>query len=358
VKAATFIAALLAATLSPAGLANPSEDVVAGVQARAAEAGFDGAILVGEADGSSRVLTFGKHPVNPEAVWRWASITKQLSAVLAMQEVAAGKLDLDAPVSRYWPEWKSPNADSVRIRDLMLHNSGLPQPDESAPDKDGVPGFYRAAAVAPADSANGFCAGPPAAKAPASFNYNNCDSIVLGEVLARVTGKPFEQLLEQRIAQPLALKSLGMFHVGEPAKGHVLPTGEFANVDGMLNLGVYGASGGAYGTIADLWTFDRALLDGRLLPREQSEIMWKAVRANGFYGFFQWVYPSRLRGCPVPVRIVERQGLVGGIELRNYILPESGRALIMFSRHRPTNLGDPWEGKGFAFDLLSTVECR
>jgi hypothetical protein len=65
-----------------------------------------------------------------------------------------------------------------------------------------------------------------------------------------------------------------------------------------------------------------------------------------------------LKGCEAPVRIVERQGLVGGIELRNYLLPETGRALIMFSRKRPTNLGDPWEGKGFAFDLLSMVTCR
>jgi hypothetical protein len=58
------------------------------------------------------------------------------------------------------------------------------------------------------------------------------------------------------------------------------------------------------------------------------------------------------------VKIVERQGLVGGIELRNYLLPETERGLIIFSRKRPTNIGDPWEGKGFGFDLLSAVACR
>ena len=341
----------------PAAAAPPA-NIVEDVGARAAEAKFDGAILIGEADGSSQILTLGEKPVDPKATWRWASITKQLTAVIAMQEVAAGRLDLDAPVGRYWPDWKSPNAGSVRIRDLMLHNSGLPQPDESPADKDGIPGFYRSAAVAPPASANGFCAGPVAAKAPAKFNYNNCDSIVLGEVLARVTGKPFEALAQERIVRPLGLSSVGMFHIDAPPVGHVRPNGEFANLDPLINLGVYGASAGLYGTIADLWTFDRALLEGRLLPRAQAEVMWKAYRANGFHGFFQWVYPSRLKGCPAPVRIVERQGLVGGIELRNYLLPESGRALIMFSRHRPTGLGDPWEGKGFAFDLLSKVECR
>jgi D-alanyl-D-alanine carboxypeptidase len=86
--------------------------------------------------------------------------------------------------------------------------------------------------------------------------------------------------------------------------------------------------------------------------------MWASTRENGYYGFFQWIYPAPLAGCGKAVRIVERQGLVGGIELRNYLLPETGRGLILFSRKRPTDLGDPWEGKGFAFDLLSSAVCR
>lgn len=355
---AAFIAALLTAAMPVAGSANPPEDIVAGVQARAIEAGFDGAILIGEADGSSRILTIGKKPVDPRATWRWASITKQLAAVIAFQEVAAGRLDLDAPVARYWPDWAAPNAKSIRIRDLLNHNSGLPQPDQSAPDKDGVPGFYRAAAAAPSASAAGFCAGKPKAAAPAKFDYNNCDTIVLAEVLARITGKSFDELLAERIARPLGLSSVGMFAFGAPLVGHVAPIGEFADLDPLLNLGVNGASAGAYGTIGDLWVFDRALLDGKLLPAGHREAMWTASIKNGFLNAFQWTYPAPLKGCAKPVRIVERQGLVGGIELRNWIMPDSGRGLILFSRKRPTNLGDPFEGKGFAFDLLSKVECR
>ncbi len=336
----------------------PPQEVVAKVRAGAAAHGFDGAILIGEADGSESHFAIGPAAPSPDAVWRWASITKQLAAVIAMQEVARGQLDLDAPVSRYWPDWKAPNAGTIRIRDLMRHDSGLPQPDESPADKDGVPGFYRAAAAAPATSAAGFCAGPPRATPPAKFEYNNCDTIVLAQVLARITGKSFDRLVRDRITRPLGMRSVGLFGFGAPTRPHVQPTGQFSDLDGLLNLGVYGASGGAYGTIADLWRFDHALLTGRLLPKAEREQMWVADRSNGFYGFFQWIYPSTLAGCGRPVRIVERQGLVGGIELRNYLLPETGRSLILFSRHRPTDLGDPWEGKGFAFDLLSIVACR
>lgn len=352
--AVALLAAILLATPSSGGTADA---VAEKVRSRAQQAGFDGAILIGEADGSQRTLTIGTHPVDPRATWRWASITKQLTAVIAMQEVAQGRLDLDAAVARYWPEWRAPNAARIRIRDLLNHNSGLPQPDESAPDRDGVPSFYRSRAASPHESANGFCAGAPKSAPPAKYEYNNCDTIVLAEVLARIAGKPFEVLLDERILRPLKLKG-GMFRVGEPAIGHVRPIGEASEIDKLINLGVNGASAGAYGTIGDLWLFDRALLDGKLVPKSQLDAMWTASKANGFYNAFQWTYPAPLKGCSGPVKIVERQGLVGGIELRNYLLPGTGRGLILFSRKRPTGLGDPYEGKGLAFDLLSAVACR
>jgi D-alanyl-D-alanine carboxypeptidase len=353
-----LILTLVAGTLPINVAAKPALKTVEEVRLRAVAAKFDGAILIGETDGSSTVLTLGSDPVSPDAIWRWASITKQLAVVIAMQEVARGRLDLDAPVSRYWPDWKSPQAGRIRIRDLLMHRSGLPQPDESKADGDGVPGFYRVTAASPTISAAEFCAGSPRAVTPTDFNYNNCDSIVIGEILARVTGRSFDTLLRERFGRKLGMKSLGMFEFGMAPVAHVKPTGEYNEVDALLNLGVYGASGGSYGTISDLWRFDRALLKGKLVPPAQRAKMWESSIDNGFYGLFQWVYPAPLKGCSKPVQIVERQGLVGGIELRNYLLPESGRALILFSRHRPTELGDPWEGKGFAFDLLSRVACQ
>jgi len=355
----TLLALSLAACLpgSP-GMAAPIPDrIVESVRQRAEDAHFDGAILIGEPGGSVRIIVTGVDPVAPDAVWRWASITKQIAAVLAMQEVAQGRLDPDAPVSRYWPEWKAPQAAHIRIRDLLMHKSGLPQPDASPGDADGVPAFYRAAGASPEDSANGFCAGPPRATPPADYDYNNCDSIVLGEILHRITGQPFEQLARERIGKRLHLAHFGLFRFGAPIEKHVQPNGEFSREDALLNLGIYGAAGGAYGTIEDLWRFDHALLSGELIPESERELMWQSSRDNGFYGFFQWIFPATLAGCGREMRLVERQGLVGGIELRNYLIPETGQAVILFSRHRPSDFGDPWEGKGFAYDVLSKIVC-
>jgi D-alanyl-D-alanine carboxypeptidase len=353
-----YLSAVIALAFASTCAAEPPKAIVEQVHSRAKQARFDGAILIGEADGSHAVFTVGVNPVRPDAVWRWASITKQLAAVIAMQEVAAGRLDLDTPVARYWPEWKAPFAGKIRIRDLMLHNSGLPQPDKSPADADGVPGFYRASAVSPADAAADFCAGPARAAPPAKYEYNNCDAIVLGEVLARVTGRPFDALVSDRFSGPLGMKRFGMFRFGRPPHEYVHPTGEFSDKDALINFGVSGASAGAYVTIDDLWRFDHALLSGKLLSAAAREQMWQSRRENGFYGFLQWIFPAKLSGCAREMRIVERQGLVGGIELRNYLLPATGQAVILFSRHRPSNFGDPWEGKGFAFDVLSAVVCK
>ena len=353
---ATLLACALAGCATVSAPA-PSVAVVGALETRARAAEFDGVMLIGEADGSHRVIPVDANPVATEAVWRWASITKQLTAVIAMQEIERGRLDLDAPVSRYWSEWRAPNASTIRIRDLVMHNSGLPQPDGSQPDAQKIPSFYRSAALPPAQSAAAFCAGAARATPPANFEYNNCDTIVLAQVLARITGLPFPTLLRERIAAPLGLKSVGMFAVGSP-RDHVAPIGEFRDIDSLVDLGVHGAAGSAYGTIEDLYRFDRALLDNVLLSAASREAMWTTSPANNFLNFFQWTYPVPLTGCAKPIRIVERQGLIGGIELRNWIMPESGRVLILFSRKRPTDLGDAWMGRGLAFALLSAAVCR
>ena len=353
-----FSAVMLACSSPSMAQQRTSDAVLEAVRARATAAGFEGTILIGARDGSSRTIIVGRAPVRANAVWRWASITKQLTAVIAMQEVAAGRLDLDAPVSRYWPDWSAPSARTIRIRDLLLHNSGLRQPDEATADADALPPFYGTAAATPTMSAAGFCAGPARASAPAGFEYNNCDAIVLGEVLSRITGRPFDALMRARIAVPLGMSRFGIYALGPRIRGHVTPMGESSTLDSLMDLGVYGAAGGAYGTIGDLWRFDYALLSGRLLRDAERDQMWTSSPQNGYSGFFQWIFEAPLKGCGGARRIVERRGQIGGIEQRNVLLPESGQAVIMFGRHLPLEYGEVWQGKGLTYDVLSAVTCR
>jgi CubicO group peptidase (beta-lactamase class C family) len=181
---------------------------------------------------------------------------------------------------------------------------------------------------------------------------------VLGEILARITGRPFDALIRERMAAPLGMRRFGLYGLGSRPRSHVLPTGAFLGVDTTINLGVFGASGGAYGTIDDLWRFDHALLSGRLLRDAEREQMWIGRPENGYSGFFQWIFEAPLTGCATPSRIVERRGLIGGFEHRNILLPQTGQAVILFARKLPVAYGEIWEGKGLMYDVLSAVGCQ
>ena len=117
--------------------------------------------------------------------WRWASVTKQVIAVLIMQEVARGTIALDAPVARYLPEFRSPNASSMTVRHLLRHQTGLPNPDDTAADAQGVPGYYTPGFAGSKDPLTGYCAGPVKSAPGGAWSYNNCDYIVAGALLRR-----------------------------------------------------------------------------------------------------------------------------------------------------------------------------
>jgi D-alanyl-D-alanine carboxypeptidase len=100
--------------------------------------------------------------------WRWASVTKQITATIAMQEVAAGKLDLDVPVIRYLPDSKAPFANRITSRMLMQHISGLPRTEDGPMGKDGWPTFYMVERDSP-ETGRAYCEGPTKREPPSGF---------------------------------------------------------------------------------------------------------------------------------------------------------------------------------------------
>ncbi len=292
----------------------------------------------------------GKSALN---LWRWASVTKQVIATLVMQEVAAGRVDLDQPVARYLPGFKSANAELVTVRQLLRHQSGLPNPDDTAATPESVPAYDAPGYTGNRDPLTGYCAGPVKGAPGGNWEYNNCDYIVAGALLSALTGKSWQALVQSRIAKPLGLKTLGAY----PTTRRIVA----GTVDGKpetgYDLAAFGASAGLYGSIQDLWKFDRALMTGKLLPDAARAQMWDGQPKLGSIALGQWVFSASLKGCAKPVRIVERRGGIGGIEVRNFILPDSDVVVIAFANRAGFDFGEVWQGKGFSHDLLSAAAC-
>ena len=286
--------------------------------------------------------------------WRWASVTKQVLATLVLQEVAKGTIALDQPLASYLPNFRGATSAKITIRQLLRHQSGLPNPDDTVPDKSSVPGYYSPATDQDRSAASGWCAGAPKSEPGGNWAYNNCDFIVVGAVLEAVTGQTWQELVASRIAKPLGLKSLAAF-----PKPQITVQG-FSNHarEPAYRLEHFDASGALYGTPYDLWKFDRALMTGKLLPKQQLDELWDGKPELGFIALGQWVFEASLKSCAKPVRIVERRGAIGGVQVRNFILPDADMVVIAFTNRAEFEFGEIWQGSGFAHDLLDTAVCQ
>lgn len=346
------VLALFAACLVPVAV---GAETVADVARRDA---FNGVVLVSKGDTVTSEAAFGTaDPAAPGTtflpVWRWASITKQVIATLVMQEVAAGRIQLDAPVATYLPRFRSANASKMTVRQLLQHQSGLPNPVDTPPNAAGVPAYYDPAYTGSRDPLTGFCAGPVTGPPGGNWIYNNCDFVVAGALLEAVTKRPWQQLVEQRIARPLKLSTVRAF----PRRDATQPGFEDGKPEAPQDLPGYGAGAALSGSVRDLWRFDRALMTGKLLPDSARAVMWNGDPKLGFMALGQWVFTVPVKGCAAPVRIVERRGAIGGVEVRNFILPDRDMVVIAFTNRLAFPFGEVWRGSGFSHDLLSAAVC-
>lgn len=284
--------------------------------------------------------------------WRWASVTKQVVAVLVMQEVAVGRIDLDQPVAQYLPKFGSANAGAITVRQLLRHQSGLPNPDDSPAGPDGVPDFYRPSSSSAAVPL-AYCAGPVKSEPGGDWSYNNCDYIVAAALLEAVTNTSWADLVKDRIAGKLNLATIGAFPTATPT----VPGFVAGKPEPAYALDRFGGAGALYGSMADLLKFDLALEQGRLLPAPELAQMWDGQPQLGSIALGQWSFSAPLKGCAAPVRIIERRGAIGGVQVRNFILPELGISAALFADQAEFDFGEVWQSKGFSFDMLSLAAC-
>jgi D-alanyl-D-alanine carboxypeptidase len=289
-------------------------------------------------------------------VWRWASVTKQVTATIAMQEVAAGRLDLDAPIIRYLPDSKAPFANRITARMLMQHISGLPRTEEGPVGRDDWSTFY---IVDPgsAETGRAYCEGPTTREPLSGFFYGDCDFIMMAAVIEATSGKPYASLIDERIVQPLKLTSVGLFPRSKPT---VAGYAEGKPESSAFRLENFGGAGALYGTTHDLLAFDRALMTGKLLPDAARSIMWDGKPEYGFAALGQWSFSVPLKNCgDTPVRIVERRGFIGGVVLRNIILPDLDMVIIMTSNRAEAEaaFGEIWQQAGITHDVMRAALC-
>lgn len=161
-------------------------------------------------------------PVGRDTIFRFASLTKPMVSAAALALVEAGVIDIDAPVTRYLPDFRPKAADGsepvISLRHLMTHTSGLTydfmEPPESAYHAQGISNGFDRAGVAMADNLKAI-AGWPLSFAPGSAWVYSVSTDVLGAALAAATGKSLGDVVRDRVTGPLGLEDTG-FKVTDP----------------------------------------------------------------------------------------------------------------------------------------------
>ncbi|MFX4272582.1 serine hydrolase [Propionibacteriaceae bacterium Y1685] len=133
-----------------------------------------------------------------DTIYDMASVSKLFTSIVVMQQVEKGLIDLDAPAATYIPEFAQNGKEAVTVRMLLTHTSGFTpfipiwkvEPDRAA----------RIQAV----WAQGLDNEPGT-----TYTYSDLNLITLGEISAKVTGKPLDQLVTEGITEPLGMVDTG-----------------------------------------------------------------------------------------------------------------------------------------------------
>jgi CubicO group peptidase (beta-lactamase class C family) len=362
--AASLMLAPAPALAEPTPLTSSADRVVN----LARQAGLSGQIVLGDTSGARASRTLGlanretNRPHRNEDRWLWASNTKFITGILVMQQVEAGRLSLEAPVRQFLPDFKGATGDRITLRQLLQHRSGLPNPNDTPLNASETPEFYTQTGAQISDRARalGYCAGPVRAEPGdgfAAFAYNNCDYLVLGAILEAVTGKSYAALLRDQISRPLGLKTIKLAPDKAPGGG-ATATGYLSGKPyPPVNVATLGAGGAITGSAADMMAIDIALMNGRLLSPAGRATLWQGDPALGYQALGVWSFPAELTGCKEPVALIERRGDFAGVQVRNLMAPERGRALVVLINEAEFDFGEIWQGRGPAFDLASAAFC-
>ena len=180
--------------------------------------GAPGAMLVLSENGVQQVVSLGRSsrkvetPIAPTDVWRIASVTKMVTAVVASQLVSEGKLALDTPISRYLPHIL-PLAERITIQHLLNHTSGIPDylSDPRSPIQKSAKRLI-ADLVAPRsfDATVGIARRLPRQSEPGDLHeYSNTNYVLLGRIIEEVERTSFAESVRKRVLRPLRLKRTG-----------------------------------------------------------------------------------------------------------------------------------------------------
>ncbi len=301
---------------------------------------FDGTVLLAKNGKIIYQRQFGlpnrqfSVPVAANTKFPVASITKLYTAILILKLQELGKLHLDSPIFNYTPNLLPKNNKKITIRQLLVHNAGLP--NEKIADYTlqlNAKDFIQKRIADTLRSTPG-----------TTYRYNNVNFILLTAIMEQVSGKKWTTLLTDFIIKPLQLQQTGVVKrdsvIQNLAYGyHNYSFGNEKVKDPLENddplfLENYAGAGALFTTPIELLKLNRALAAGKILNPSSLVLLYQPSLKTGQGTKSEEVTPGgylkTLNIGDKKIKVIERKGNIMGYNATYLQLPESGQVLIVF----------------------------
>jgi len=232
-----------------------------------------------------RALVPASEEMTEDTIFDAASLTKVLATTPSiMQLIEQSKIELDAPVCRYLPEFTGPGRENITVRHLLTHTSGLPGGLPPLPPWTGREKALTLACTVRLQSTPG-----------TAFRYSDINFILLGELVRTVSGESLDVYCKTHVFEPLQMKDTG-FLPAEALRARIAPTetdAEGKMLRGIVHdptsrrMGGVAGHAGLFTTVSDVSRYARMLLgrgelDGvRILQPETVDLMTHVQSLSG-----------------------------------------------------------------------------
>ena len=301
--------------------------------------GFNGAVLVSHQGKVIFKKGFGfanlewDIPNQTNTKFRIASITKPFTALLILQLVAEGKLDLHEPISTYLPNYPKINGDRVTIHHLLTHTSGTARDYDSELPKNKYPDRYRTEEVVQQYSKL-----PLDFEPGEKFSYSNAGYHTLALIIETVSGKSYQTILQEQILDPIGMKNTGVDKhrpiIKNRAYGYFKGFGDYFN-DDFGDMSAITGVGNIYSTVEDMFLFDQALYTKKLLPKKYLDIVFSKQISDpaygGYYGYGWEIMEKPIGNTSKTVETIGHSGSMKGFTALFTRISSSNSSIVFFN---------------------------
>jgi D-alanyl-D-alanine carboxypeptidase len=208
-----------------------------------------------------------KIPMTLDKTYRIGSVTKTFTVTVLLELVDEGKLSLDDKLSKFFPEIR--NSDSITVRMLADMRSGIynysepPQFEDSLANRPKKSWTSRQLVDLGLSYPNYFSPN-------SDFHYSNTNTVIISQIIDKITGNTWQDEIRKRIFEPLGLKNsttgIGTEMIGDYAHGYMLmdsSTTKLTDVTTYYNVSWAGAAGDIISNIHDIKIYLKALGTGK-----------------------------------------------------------------------------------------------